>query len=264
MNENLFPGCDEEEIIPVDPIEARATLVQRVELIQRNLAGIVILKDNDVRRKRIDPLREEIEFIKSQVNELDTIIAYTPASIPPTSHSHHKSSGSSSARVVDQSKLQNNVNTFSSPDFKLPSNLPSFSSGKDADDFIDSLTNLLLAHNVDESRWSSALLVCCCSSSDAAWVRDNLLQLPWRTASQRFLDRFRDPLQLHRLQAEFYTLKKHFHESMLVFSTRFERFVHRLRLEGPCLIPQFISCLPQVMATQLQLYSITRNRAFAV
>ena len=116
----------------------------------------------------------------------------------------------------------------------------------------------MIAHYVDESRWTSALLVCCSSSSDAAWVKETLLPLPWSVASLQFIERFRDTLQLHRLQAEFYTLKKHPGESVLVFSTRFERYVHRLRLVGPCLISQFISCLPQLMASQLQLFSITR------
>ena len=70
------------------------TSIEITELgaIQNELYNLVILKDNDARRKRIDPLRDEIEFIKFQLDEFDAIIVYTTASMQPTSHSLHKSS----------------------------------------------------------------------------------------------------------------------------------------------------------------------------
>ena len=212
-------NTEDEEVASIDPLEARAALVLRIEQIQRNLAGLVILKSTDSRRQRIDPLRGEIDSVKSQLEELDSIISYSPSPLPI----RESNSSSSPQQLLPSSSadLPPSSAKVSRSDFKLPSNLPEFSSGKDVDDFIASLTNLLIAHNVDESRWTSALLVCYSSSSDAAWVKETLLPLPWSVASLQFIERFRDPLQLHRLQAEFYNLKKHPGESVLVFWNSF-------------------------------------------
>ena len=56
------------------------------------------------------------------------------------------------------------------------------------------LINTLVAHDVDQSRWKSALLIGCGQVSDAAWVRKNLLSFPWEEAIEMFLRRCRNPL----------------------------------------------------------------------
>ena len=78
----------------------------------------------------------------------------------------------------------------------------------DADEFVESLANHLLADAIDTSRWPHALLKSCAQTSDAAWVKENLLNLSWEDAKDLFLGRYRDPLRLQRLQSTFYSLKK--------------------------------------------------------
>ena len=83
---------------------------------------------------------------------------------------------------------------------RLPTDLPKFRGNGDIPDiFIETLGNSLLAHDIDPSRWTSALLLACSEQVDAAWVRENLLNVPWEGATERFLCRFRDPLHIHRL-----------------------------------------------------------------
>ena len=129
------------------------------------------------------------------------------------------------------------------PDYRLPSNMPRHSNAVDVDDFLDDLVNVLVANNIHHSRCTFALMACCSTSSDATWVRESLFNLPWEEACNQFSRRFRDPMRAHRLQADFYHLRKLSGESILDFSTKFQKFVDRLRLSGPTLVPRFIDCL---------------------
>ena len=143
---------------------------------------------------------------------------------------------------------------------RLPSSLPVFrgSGVTDPDAFIEQLSNNLLAHDVSASRWTSALLLGCAEPADASFVRESLLSLEWDEARQLFLSRFRDPLYFHRLQTEFYTMRKPPAENMLSYSARFERMAHKLDLkDSPSLVPLYIASLPNPLATQLQLYSLS-------
>ena len=148
---------------------------------------MAILKASDSRRQRIEPLREEIDAFKTQLGELDSMIAYTPSVVSMRGQNSSANTPSLPYSAALPGLPLNSGTGFSRADFKLPTNLPEFSSGKDVDDFMASLVNLLIAHNVDESRWTSALLVCCTSASDASWVKDTLLTLPWSVASEKFL-----------------------------------------------------------------------------
>ena len=103
------------------------------------------------------------------------------------------------------------------------------------------------------------MLACCTVNADAAWIRAKLLSLSWEDAESIFLERYRDPFMIHRLQGEFFTLRKTAGESMLAYSAKFERLVHRLHLEtSTTLVPQFIASLPDPLATQLQLFALTK------
>ena len=142
---------------------------------------------------------------------------------------------------------------------RLPKDLPKFRrNGDNPDISIETLGNSLLAHDVDPSRWTSALLLACSEKVDAAWVRENLLNVPWEGATERFLCRFRDPLHIHRLQSEFYTLRKKPQEKMLSYTAKFERLAYSLGLrESPSLIPQITASLPVPLSSQPQLFSLS-------
>ena len=177
----------------LDPRVARQDLVTKIESLQRQLTGLAMLRADDQRRSRTDPLRGELDTCVSQLNELDQILALTPAPLPASSHSASSLSTPHQDSHQDHISFPRTSGSHSS-ESKLPTNLPKFQSGQDVDDFLDGLTNLLIAHNIDETRWSSALIACCSSPGDASWVRQNLIRLPWEPAATAFGDRFRDPL----------------------------------------------------------------------
>ena len=92
----------------------------------------------------------------------------------------------------------------------------------------------------------------------------NLLGLSCEEATAKFRDHYRDPLFVHRLRQEFYTLRKSPGEKMIDFASRFETLAHRLNLDDAdsiAIIPHFIACLPSTLASQLQLHSVSRPEA---
>ena len=240
---------------PVDPHILRKDLEAKIIVLQHKLAALVQLKESEARRSSVTTLRQEIASCANQVRELDEILAYTPpTSIATFGKSAVGSGGSDSAPT--SSSTTSNIHL--QPDFRLPSSLPKFTAGLDVDDFLDDLVNTLVANNTHSSRYTSALLACCSTHCDATWVRQVLLNLPWEQAASAFSERFRDPMRLHRLQGDFYNLRKLPSESMLDFSAKFQKYVDRLRLNGPDLVPHFIGCLSNPLAANLQLYAINR------
>ena len=144
--------------------------------------------------------------------------------------------------------------------FKLPSNLPRFRGPgiTDADDFLEALSNTLLANSVEATRWTAALLVCCTEASDAAWIKDNVLNLSWDRASATFISRYRDPLRQQKLLSQFYSLRKLPSEPMRTYAARFEQLTHSLGLKNSTtLVPQFIASIPDPLATHLQLHAVS-------
>ena len=68
----------------------------------------------------------------------------------------------------------------------------------------------------------------------------------------------RDPVYFDRLQTEFCTMGKPPSENMLPYSAKFERIAHTLDLKAsPILGPLNTALLPNPLATQLQLYSLS-------
>ena len=125
-NNNVLP--DDEEVVPVDPLEARAAFVLRIEQIQRNLAGLAILKASDSHRQRIEPLREEIDSFKTQLGEIDSIIAYTPSVVSMRGQNSSANTPSLPYSAALPGLPLNSGNGVSRADFKLPTNLPELSS----------------------------------------------------------------------------------------------------------------------------------------
>ena len=121
-----------------------------------------------------------------------------------------------------------------------------------------------MAHQVSSNKWVSALLASCTRTSDASWVAKNIINLSWEEATAKFRDHYRDPLFIHRLRQDFYTLRKSPGERMIDFASRFETLAHRLKLDDDdslAIIPHFIACLPNPLASQLQLHSVSRPGA---
>ena len=226
----------------MSPSKARSTLTDEVVALQRKVSSLLVLRGGDTRRAQLDDLRRELQERQDDLRVLDSMY-------------------DTSVRVVPRQNVaslgaqpQDGGNTYHYA--RLPSDLPKFrGSGSNADAFIESLSNSLLAHGVGISRWTSALRLSCMEQVDAAWVRENVHDKPWAEASQSFLFRFRDPLYLHCLQTEFYTLRKKSGEKMLAYTAKFERLAHSLGLrDSPSLTPQFIALF---LTSELQLFFLS-------
>jgi len=80
--------------------------------------------------------------------------------------------------------------------FSLPSGLPRLqragASAQTVHEFLTAFEDRLRAHNYPESRYVDALLTCC-SKSEADWCRDELRDLTWGSAKDRFLKHFATP-----------------------------------------------------------------------
>ena len=110
-----------------------------------------------------DNVKEELDTVAEELTRLEHFFNFNSP--------HAADGGSTVSRSPPSPRVHASEN-------RLPQHLPQFRGiGSDADDFLESLVNCLVAHNVDKSRWTAALLACCTVNADAAWIRAKLLSL---------------------------------------------------------------------------------------
>eukprot|EP00697_Spironema_sp_BW2_P013001 gnl/Spiro4/29725_TR14599_c0_g1_i1.p1 gnl/Spiro4/29725_TR14599_c0_g1~~gnl/Spiro4/29725_TR14599_c0_g1_i1.p1 ORF type:complete len:1590 (-),score=337.19 gnl/Spiro4/29725_TR14599_c0_g1_i1:22-4635(-) len=248
-----------------DPIrDALAHLEANLKASQEEVAHLTMQRRTVERQAAIAELKTTIENLEEEIALLSSFVAKraapsTSSTTPPQARAsvspQHSRRAADSTGASSSTAMQNN---------KLPSNLPKFqgTGSCDVDDFVEELTNNLIADDINPARWASALLKSCTLPADAAWVKDNVLGLPWDDARELFLNRYRDPLRLQRLQKTFYSLRKPSTESMRAYAARFEKMAHSLGLSSSrSLIAQFVSTLAEPLATHLQMYSISNTGA---
>ena len=147
------------------PKRARAMLAEEVSVLQRKVSSLLVLRGGDGRRAQLEEFQRELTSRQDDLKVLDAMYdVNSRTAVPPAPP------GLAFATVRDSAA------NFST---RIPTDLPKFrGNGDNPDVFIESLGNSLLAHDVDSSRWTSALLLSCTEQVDAAWVRDNLLSTP--------------------------------------------------------------------------------------
>ena len=215
---NFDDLCDLE---PVSPERACQTLEERLLDLQGKLAALSLLRSTDRRVGRLPDIQREIEATQQRLSLLQRV-----------------------SRPQDSQEDPNLPPKRLDQEFKFPTKLPTFKGpgAGDIDEFLESFSYILVAHQVSRNKWVSALLASCARTSDASWVSKNLLGLSWDDATTKFRDHYRDPLFIHRLRQEFYTLRKSPGEKMIDFASRFETLARRLNLDDTdsiAMIPHF-------------------------
>ena len=155
--------------------EARLQLSTRFTKLQSQFASLSLLSREDQRRAtHYENVKNELDAVGEDLGRLDYFINL---------NSHHDADGASVASRDPPSPRNHD------PENKVPQHLPQFrGTGADADDFLETLVNRLVAHDMDKSRWTAALLACCTVNADAAWVRENIFSRSWEEAEAIFQD----------------------------------------------------------------------------
>jgi transposase InsO family protein len=265
-----------DQIVPRDPSEVYRELAAELTLLRAKLAAVLRLRSGPTRDQFLTELRPRILEIEYDLDELKPMLS-------PLYEIPHTSAPTSSTTAT-ASAMTNTVSTLSNPPstpptrghtidgstastplpsnhslMKLPSGLPIFRGDRggmrDADDYVDVVENILVAHGIDKGRFAAALLLGC-RGSDAAWVRNNLMtESDCEVVKLGFLNHFRSPHYLRDLHQAFYNLKKG-RDSVFDYATKFEQYAFKLNItDHHTLITHFICGLPPHLSGPLSIFS---------
>ena len=133
------------------PRRARTLLADEVSTLQKKVSSLLVLRGGDARRIQLEEFQRELTARQDDLKVLDAMYDVTP----PTRATPQTTALLGSAPAVNGAA---NVSSGT----RIPTDLPKFrSNGDNPDSFIESMGNSLLAHDVDHSRWTSALLLAC-------------------------------------------------------------------------------------------------------
>ena len=141
---------DLSDLEPVSPQLACHTLEERLLELQGKLAALSLLRSNDRRVSRLPDIQKEIEVTQQRLSLLQGV------SRPQGDHN-----------LLPKRQDQ---------EFKFPTKLPTFKGpgAGDVDEFLESFSYVLVAHQVSSKKWASALLASCARTNDASRVSNNL------------------------------------------------------------------------------------------
>ena len=142
----------DESLEDMSPSKARSKLTEEVVALQRKVSSLLVLRGGDARRTQLDDRRRELQERQDDLRVLNSMYdTSVRVALRPN--------------VAGLGAQPQDVGNSFNYSAHLPSDLPKFrGSGCNADVFIESLGNSLLAHGVNISRWTSALLRCCLGS----------------------------------------------------------------------------------------------------
>ena len=182
---------DQDEPVGVDLHEARDKLSKDLQALQSKIGGYMLLRQDDARREKLEDLRSLATNLCSDIATIDELLAASPPPRPLVP----QSAALDNSQSISKNLLSLNVQcecphpgqfipsgqSSSQPGLqasrlalrpqmlphelkqstRLPAGLPTFRGMgiTDADSFIESIYNNLLAHGVDPSRLTAALLL---------------------------------------------------------------------------------------------------------
>ena len=149
-DQNLDAPQQEQEESDYATVLARLS-IERKE-VQNSISRLLLQRRTEDRKSQLDTLENHMTDLNREITLVESFMEpIMPRCLPSR----------------DQGSRTGPATTF-----KLPSNLPRFRGPgiTDAHDFLEALSNTLLANSVEATRWTAALLVCCTEASDAAWI----------------------------------------------------------------------------------------------